>query len=191
MVVKFTFQSVFGNSLQNPRHFSARGREESLELYSILWSDWPTSKQEVLRHGNRFAARVRRRYFSEGEKRRPEMRLQFAGYWFRTGCPFQRRFLERGIIFRTHKSSSFVSSHLKSFKDRLLLKIRFNALANCCTLVAPCVLACRAGIFWREPRALTPPSWINRRLEVWNESKMYPREMETGSKLWITAFSSA
>ena len=80
MVVKFTFQSVFGNSLQNPRHFSARGREESLALYSILWSDWPTSKQKVLRHGNRFVARVRRRYFSEGEKRRPEMRLRFAGY---------------------------------------------------------------------------------------------------------------
>ena len=80
MVVKFTFQSVFGNSLQNPRHFSARGREESLELYSILWSDRPTSKQKVLRHGNRLAARVRRRYFSEGEKRRPEMRLLFAGY---------------------------------------------------------------------------------------------------------------
>ena len=50
------------------------------------------------------------------------------------------------------------------------------------TLVAPCVLACRAGVFWREPRALTPPSWINRRAEVWNESIMYPREMETGSK---------
>ena len=80
MGVKFTFQSVFGNSLQNPRQFSARGREESLELYSILWSDWPTSKQEVLRHGNRFVARVRRRYFSEREKRRPEMRLRFAGY---------------------------------------------------------------------------------------------------------------
>ena len=31
-------------------------------------------KQKVSRHGNRFAARVRRRYFSEGEKRRPEMR---------------------------------------------------------------------------------------------------------------------
>ena len=72
--------SVFGNSLQNPRHFSARGCEESLELYSILRSDWPTSKQEVLRHGSRFAGRVRRRYFSEGEKRRPEMRLRFAGY---------------------------------------------------------------------------------------------------------------
>ena len=41
---------------------------------------------------------------------------------------------------------------------------------------------CRAGVFWREPRALTPPSWINRRAEVWNESIMYPREMETGSK---------
>ena len=63
MVVKFTFQGVFGNSRRNPRHSSARGHEESLELRSILWSDRPTSKQKVLRHGNRFAARVRRRYF--------------------------------------------------------------------------------------------------------------------------------
>ena len=51
----------------------------------------------------------------------------------------QRRFLERGIKFRTHESSSFVSSHLKLFKDRLLLKIRFSALTSkllysCCTL---------------------------------------------------------
>ena len=35
-VVKFTFQSVFRNTRQNPRHASARGREESLELYSVL-----------------------------------------------------------------------------------------------------------------------------------------------------------
>ena len=40
----------------------------------------------------------------------------FWSSWFRTGYPFQRRFLERGIIFRTHESSSFVSSHLKLFK---------------------------------------------------------------------------
>ena len=39
MVVKFMFQSVFGNSRRNPRHFSPRGRGESLELYSILSSD--------------------------------------------------------------------------------------------------------------------------------------------------------
>ena len=52
--------------------------------------------------------------------------LWFWSSWFRTGYPFQRRFLERSIIFRTHESSSFVSSHLKLFKDRLLLKIRFN-----------------------------------------------------------------
>ena len=63
----------------------------------------------------------------------------FWSSWFRTGYPFQRRFLERGIIFRTQESSSFVSSHLKLFKDRLLLKIRFNALTSkllysCCTL---------------------------------------------------------
>ena len=47
IVVKFTFQIVFGNSRQNPRHVSARGRDESLELHSILWSDWRTSKQKV------------------------------------------------------------------------------------------------------------------------------------------------
>ena len=55
---------------------------------------------------------------------------RFWSSWFRTGYPFQRRFLERGIIFRTHESSSFVSSHLKLFKDRLLLKIGFNALRS-------------------------------------------------------------
>ena len=50
MIVKFTFQSVFGNSRQSPRHASAQCREESLELYSmIIWSDWPTTKQKLLR----------------------------------------------------------------------------------------------------------------------------------------------
>ena len=63
----------------------------------------------------------------------------FWSSWFRTGYPFHTRFLERGIIFRTHESSTFVSSHLKVFRDRLLLKIRFNALTSkplysCCTL---------------------------------------------------------
>ena len=42
---------------------------------SIVHSDLSTRKQKFLRHGNGFAARVRRRYFSEGEKRRPELRL--------------------------------------------------------------------------------------------------------------------
>ena len=55
------------------------------------------------------------------------------------GIHFRGLYLERGMIFRTHESSSFVSSHLKLFKDRLLLKTRFNALTNkllysCCTL---------------------------------------------------------
>ena len=64
--------------------------------------------------------------------------LWFWSSWFRTGYPFQRRFLERGMIFRTHESSTFVSSHLKVFKDRLLLKIWFSALTSkplysCCT----------------------------------------------------------
>ena len=55
------------------------------------------------------------------------------------GRDFEALDLERGIIFRIHESSSFVSSHLKLFNDRLLLKIRFNALTSkvlysCCTL---------------------------------------------------------
>ena len=112
MVVKFTFQSVFGNSLQNPRHFSARGREESLELYSILWSDWPTSKQEVLRHGNRFAARVRRCYFSEGEKRRPEMCLLFAGYRFSRLLKFFRK-----IILLSYSVKTEIVVDRKDFSD--------------------------------------------------------------------------
>ena len=54
----------------------------------------------------------------------------FWSSWFRMGYPFQRRFLEWGIIFRMHESSSFVSSHLKLFKVRLRLKIWFNALKS-------------------------------------------------------------
>ena len=55
--------------------------------------------------------------------------------------------VERGIIFQTNESSNFLSSHLKLFMDRLLLKIRFNALTSkllysCCAL-----LAGRAGVF--------------------------------------------
>ena len=44
------------------------------------------------------------------------------------GRDFEAPGLERGII--TYESSSFVSSHLKLFKDRLLLKILFNALTS-------------------------------------------------------------
>ena len=68
IVVKFTFQIAFGNSSQNPRHATARGHDESLELHSILWSKWRTSKQKVLRHGNRFVARVRRPLFLGGRE---------------------------------------------------------------------------------------------------------------------------
>ena len=50
-------------------------RVSSWFLRAKLWL-----AKNFLRHGNRLAARVRRRYFSEGEKRRPEMRLRFAGY---------------------------------------------------------------------------------------------------------------
>ena len=48
--------------------------------------------------------------------------LWFWSFWFGTLYPFLRCFLERGIIFRTHESSSLVSGYLKLLKDRLLLK---------------------------------------------------------------------
>ena len=53
---------------------------EVSRVSSLILRAKPWLAEKVLRHGNRFVARVRRRYFSEGEKRRPEMRLLFAGY---------------------------------------------------------------------------------------------------------------
>ena len=47
-------------------------RVSSLILRAKLWL-----AKKVLRHGNRFATRVRWRYFSTGEKRRPKTRLRF------------------------------------------------------------------------------------------------------------------
>ena len=39
----------------------------------------------------------------------------FWSSWFRTGYPFQRRFLERGIIFRTHESCSTPDDYEEAF----------------------------------------------------------------------------
>ena len=36
MVVKFTFQSVFGNSRQNPRHASARGHSSCILSFDLI-----------------------------------------------------------------------------------------------------------------------------------------------------------
>ena len=72
----------------------------------------------------------------------------FWSSWFRTGYPFQRRFLERGIIFRTHESFSFVSSHLKLFTDRSVLKIRFN------TLTSKLLYSCRTLCFRVQGRRI-------------------------------------
>ena len=52
---------------------------EVSRVSSLILRAKPWLAKKVLCHGNRFVAWVRRRYFSEGEKRRPEMRLLFAG----------------------------------------------------------------------------------------------------------------
>ena len=41
----------------------------------------------------------------------------FWSSWFRTGYPFQRRFLERGILFRTHESSRSPGRHTPTQKN--------------------------------------------------------------------------
>ena len=61
-------------------------------------------------------------------------------YAAQRGRDFEAPGLERGYTSsNARKLSTFVSSHLKAFKDRLLLKIRFSAstskpLYSCCTL---------------------------------------------------------
>ena len=76
---------------------------EVSRVSSLILRAKPWLAKKVLRHGNRFAARVRRRYFSEGERWPPEIRLLFAGYfpaflfwfllWF--GCILEFSFLAR------------------------------------------------------------------------------------------------
>ena len=117
--------------------FNKKSREHLIKKIrcqlSPIWTQYsPILPGERGRGGGRIP------YFTYTGVCRP-MGSWFWSSWFRTGYPFQRRFLERGIIFRMHKSSSFVSSHLKLFKDRLLLTIQFNVLTSkllysCCNL---------------------------------------------------------
>ena len=71
---------------------------EVSRVSSLILRAKPWLAKKVLRHGNRFVARVRRRYFSEGEKRRREMRLRFAGYknlnWYNKSIKDRRYFME-------------------------------------------------------------------------------------------------
>ena len=63
------------------------------------------------------------------------------GSWFwdslsRTGYPFQRRFLERGIIFRTHESFKLSAATCYSYKPVKLVKAKLviENLLVCCVL---------------------------------------------------------
>ena len=64
---------------------------EVSRVSSLILRAKPWLAKKVLRHRNRFVARVRRRYFSEEEKRRPEMRLRLAGYHFICELKFYAR----------------------------------------------------------------------------------------------------
>ena len=95
------------------------------------------------------------------------------------GVSISEAFSRTGYNISNARKLQFCKQLFEIIQGQIAFK---NTVRYGCTLVAPCVLEYRAGVFWREPRALTPPSWINRGAEVWNESIMYPREMETSSK---------
>ena len=111
MAVEFTFQSVFGNSHQNPRHASARTRSHSSYILSFDLINQRQNKRFTSRKSFLFAARVRRRYFSEGEKRRPEIRLRFAGY---TCGAFE---VNTAFCFQPLSSSGSISETDYCFRD--------------------------------------------------------------------------
>ena len=67
---KAYFKNLVDISGQHRRHATSRGREESLELCFYPLFRLVFDKTKGLRHRNRLAAQVRRRYFSGGEKRR-------------------------------------------------------------------------------------------------------------------------
>ena len=48
----------------------------------------------------------------------------FWSSWFRTGYPFQRRFLERGIIFRTHESSPLLLAAIWKYSRKKIRSMR-------------------------------------------------------------------
>ena len=54
--------------------------------------------------------------------------------WSRTGLPFSRRFLERGIIFRTYESSSNYQQPFEIIHRQFAQKNTLTNKANRCTL---------------------------------------------------------
>ena len=72
----------------------------------------------------------------------------------------------KGNRRRLHAGNSFVSSHLKLFKDILLLKIRFNALTS--KLLYSCCALCfsvQGGRILARTASADSPSRLNRSLE--------------------------
>ena len=80
-----------------------------IPAYSILWSDWPTSKRKVSRHGIVLPLRFAD---AKGEKRRLEMRLLFAGYRFSRLLKFFRK-----IILLSYPVKTEIVVDRKNFSD--------------------------------------------------------------------------
>ena len=75
MVVKFTVPKRIWSEVSPKTLQRARSHSSCILSFNLIGQH---QNKRFCVTENRFAARVRRRYFSEGEKRRPEMRLLFA-----------------------------------------------------------------------------------------------------------------
>ena len=112
----------------------------TIEMKGILTSGCTL---KALRHGNRFAARVRRRYFSEGEKRRREIRLLFVGYAI--VCSRFSHSGEDAKVKGTRKGGRGVFPFSQSLRTRLSRSLEQARRAGALTVpILP-----RADIFFR------------------------------------------
>ena len=127
-------------------------REESLELYSILWPDWPTSKQKVLRHGKSLC-------------RSGSQTLFFGGREATTGNASAVRML---IDPRTIKIQVFNYATVETFRNHLNLSdLSGNSPQNyeCCLMV--CLqknlrIFCFHNTLWMDNRRSVPVLTLKR-----------------------------
>ena len=76
----------------------------------------------------------------------------------KNGVSISEAFSRTGYNISNSRKLQFCKKPFEIIQEQIAFKTTVQCVNK--QTVAPCVLACRAGVFWREPRALTPPSWI-------------------------------
>ena len=121
IVVKFTFQSAFGNYRQNrecarTRQCARSQGDTRAVFYPLIWL--ANIKTKSLRHGNRFGTRGRRRYFSERERSDDRKYV----------CASQATAVQKGLnnYDLPHYSLFFYKSHVRRLVTSCLSLLLFG-----------------------------------------------------------------